>query len=160
MDHEPCVHCPFTHTAETLEIIPPIHLSSTNIMPLESEVFDMRQTIHKGRARLSYLEAQIANLHKQIRALTKEHRDVQHQIHNVSGVLSPMRRVLAEILGEIFRWTLPTDISLAPPYLKQSHWNISRVSVRWRAISVAFPALCSQIGVTGGKENPIDALKT
>ncbi|KAJ7511692.1 hypothetical protein B0H11DRAFT_1844635, partial [Mycena galericulata] len=131
--------------------IPPAHLSSTNNPPSESEASDIRRTILQRHTHLSQLKNTIQGLRDSLAVLEEEFKALQCNIDQHSAVLSPMRRFPAEILGEIFWWTVPpSDYSQWPPrFAAYSPWNISCVCDQWRSICMASPKLWTRINVRG-----------
>ncbi|KAJ7146519.1 hypothetical protein C8R44DRAFT_757669 [Mycena epipterygia] len=162
MDHKPCSHCVLASVAETdgFRLTPlPIHLLSSYDVLSESEEAEIHRTILQGRARLSYLESEINSLHKVMDKLLKDRDEVRDHVEQHLAVLSPMRRFPPEILCQIFWWTLPSDNSRTPDFRTEGPWNISQVCTRWRAISIAFPAIWTQIGIAD-QNFPVGALET
>ncbi|KAJ7498230.1 hypothetical protein B0H11DRAFT_1999113, partial [Mycena galericulata] len=62
------------------------------------------------------------------------------------GIVSPLRRMPPEVLGEIFSWTLPLPVETwSCSRLDESPWVLTHICSRWRAISLATPSLWSQV---------------
>ncbi|KAJ7248470.1 hypothetical protein C8J57DRAFT_1080196, partial [Mycena rebaudengoi] len=141
MDPQCCPHCVLVRpSCQTPLHPPPIHLSATTEVPLDSEVRATHESIHAGHTRLSELDEKIDFLESSLATLRQERQAVEHHIQQHLAILSPIRRIPFDLLGEIFSWTLPDglfssmDMSLSP-------WVLARVSSRWRNVSVSLPSL-------------------
>lgn len=136
---------------------PPVHLSSTNNPPSDSETSQLRRSLDRGRVYLIHLQDEINRLQKAMDAVYMERWDIQSKVDRHAAILSPMRRLPPEILSAIFQWTLPLP-NARPAFVTQSPWNISRVCGRWRAICLASPHLWSHISIQSTRHFPSDAL--
>ncbi|KAJ7483417.1 hypothetical protein FB451DRAFT_1439439 [Mycena latifolia] len=71
-----------------------------------------------------------------------------HRVQN-SAILSPLRRMPPELLGEIFLWTLPLLCSAYTragfDVLRCSPWVLGHISSHWRAVAISTPSLWSLI---------------
>ncbi|KAJ7607900.1 hypothetical protein FB45DRAFT_1039971 [Roridomyces roridus] len=72
--------------------------------------------------------------------------------HAFKTILSPIRRVPLEILGEIFAWTVPAirEKTLSHPStvadsLEQGPWALTHVCSRWRVVAISTPSLWSLV---------------
>ncbi|KAF7328294.1 F-box domain-containing protein [Mycena sanguinolenta] len=125
-------------------------LSSTNEPPLEPELTFLRPIVEKTRARLATLNAEISRLKNRLREL-KDERTALSEFHSQNTrIISPVRRIPAEILGEIFSWTLPSmhegfDTEECP-------WVLTHVCRRWRAVALSTPSLWSLITIDFSNE--------
>ncbi|KAJ7603809.1 hypothetical protein FB45DRAFT_671821, partial [Roridomyces roridus] len=107
--------------------------------------------VSKADTRLACVEDEIALLEERLEVLLRERTVLsEYRTKNV-GILSPLRRVPPEILGQIFSWSLPTDEQVKSPEYrpnpKDSPWVLTWVSSRWRAIAVSTHSLWSLIYV-------------
>ncbi|KAJ6503749.1 hypothetical protein C8R45DRAFT_973647 [Mycena sanguinolenta] len=115
-------------------------LLTTNDPPREHELALIRPVAQKTAARLASLDAEISRLWDQRAALAKSHAGI---------ILSPLRRMPPEILGEIFSWSAPF---LGVPNIKDAPWVLTHVSRRWRAIAISKSSLWSQINLVFSPE--------
>ncbi|KAJ7277982.1 hypothetical protein C8J57DRAFT_1126537, partial [Mycena rebaudengoi] len=145
---ECCPHCSLAKSPRPPLLPPPTHLYTTNEVPLESEIRNIRERINIGRARLTELDAEVGSL-ATCAAFRHERQKTQENIEQHCSILSPIRSFPYDVLSEIFSWTLPspaggkfysTDISLSP-------WLLSYVCRRWRNLVVSLPALWSNIRI-------------
>ncbi|KAJ7650132.1 hypothetical protein FB45DRAFT_887055, partial [Roridomyces roridus] len=83
-------------------------LMSSNEPPGSAERDYIQAIASKTAARLSCLDDEISRLRTQLENLESEREQLsKYHFQNVA-ILSPLRRMPAEVLAEIFGWTLPT----------------------------------------------------
>ncbi|KAJ7603813.1 hypothetical protein FB45DRAFT_811734 [Roridomyces roridus] len=126
-------------------------LMNTNDPPQDSERLYVREVVSKADARLACVEDEISRLEDRLKVLLREHALLsEYRTKNV-GILSPLRRMPPEILGQIFSWALPTDEQAKSPAYrpnpKDSPWVLTWISSRWRAIAVSTHSLWSLVHV-------------
>ncbi|KAJ7620964.1 hypothetical protein FB45DRAFT_132070 [Roridomyces roridus] len=142
-----------TTTSEDFSVAPqsPRHRSllTSNEVPLESDANFVKSVVSTIDIRLAKLDDQIQRLRDLLAPLEAERDSVaQYRAQNM-GIISPLRRMPTEVLGQIFVWTLPTPNIAAQTYsLDDSPWLLTRVCSRWRAISIALPSLWSLIAIS------------
>ncbi|KAF7343737.1 F-box domain-containing protein [Mycena sanguinolenta] len=115
---------------------------ATNECPQDHELALIRPVAQKTTSRLAFLDAEISRLKDQLSRLEKEHTVLMKYHAQNTAILSPMRRVPAEILGEIFCWSLSL---FSVPNLKYAPWVLTHVSRRWRAVTISRSSLWSHI---------------
>ncbi|KAJ7465227.1 hypothetical protein FB451DRAFT_1262976 [Mycena latifolia] len=104
----------------------PQHLLESNDVPSEAEALEIRAALDNACALLADLDVSQA----------KERKRINDHIHQGRGVLSAVRRLPFDILGELFvrmttkRWNV---------------WLLGRVCRRWRAATRALPTLWAEI---------------
>ncbi|KAK7063539.1 hypothetical protein R3P38DRAFT_3724 [Favolaschia claudopus] len=136
---------------------PPEHLSTTNNPPSDPEILEIRRIVDKGRVHAAYLQSEILRLRHEINELSNERHSIQSKVDRHAAILSPVRRLPAEILITIFHGTLPSPTS-RPAFPTQSPWNVSRVCVLWGSVALSSPELWSHISVHPSRNIPIPAL--
>ncbi|KAF7360838.1 F-box domain-containing protein [Mycena sanguinolenta] len=116
-------------------------LSATNEAPHEAELSIIRPILQKTSARLASLDAEIPRLKAHLAQL-EEQRAVISRYHaqNLS-ILSPLRRMPPEILGEIFSWTIRPDVCSTD----KSPWVLTHVCGDWRTVALSKSSLWSLI---------------
>ncbi|KAF7343736.1 F-box domain-containing protein [Mycena sanguinolenta] len=117
-------------------------LWTTNDPAQEPELALIRPVAKKAAARLACLDSEIFRLRDHLRDLEEEHAALAEYHAKNSTILSPMRRIPSEILGEIFSWSL---LLSSAPDVKASPWVLTHVSRRWRAVAVTKFSLWSYI---------------
>ncbi|KAJ7248468.1 hypothetical protein C8J57DRAFT_1358328 [Mycena rebaudengoi] len=153
MDPQCCPHCALVRPCQTPLHPPSIHLSTTTDAPLDSEIRATHESIGAGRARISEIDDKMDFLESSLATLRQQRQAVEHHIQQHLFILSPIRRLPFDLLGEIFSWTLPDglfssmDMSLSP-------WVLTRVSSRWRNVSVSLPSLWSNISIRESDRHP------
>ncbi|PBK85619.1 hypothetical protein ARMGADRAFT_1169387 [Armillaria gallica] len=117
-------------------------LCSTNDPPPYSEIphlMHLQQTVHGAQEELDF------EIHRIMLKLNEKRRALQWLTNDLKSVLSPIRRLPAEILMEIFLHASPlrvTDTTSDP-------WILSHVCSTWRTIAtVHCPELWSDITIT------------
>ncbi|KAJ7138193.1 hypothetical protein C8R44DRAFT_695333, partial [Mycena epipterygia] len=127
-------------------------LLTSNEVPLESDSTIVQSVISKARAGLALIEQEISRLRDRMKYLEEERASLSGHI----AILSPLRRIPPEVLGEIFSWTLPSADALKQKKnfdIAESPWVLTRVSAQWRAVALSLPSLWSLV-VVEFPENP------
>ncbi|KAJ6453803.1 hypothetical protein C8R45DRAFT_1038896 [Mycena sanguinolenta] len=134
-------------------------LSATNELPRDPEVALIRPILEKTSARLVAVDAEISRLEDRLRELKAERTTLARYHAQTTTILSPLRRMPAETLGEIFSWTLPAFDEVFA--IKDSPWVLTHVCGGWRAVALAKPSLWSLINVdfTIKLRYPLEMLK-
>ncbi|KAJ6447809.1 hypothetical protein C8R47DRAFT_149030 [Mycena vitilis] len=98
---------------------------------------------------LQRLEKQITRLKEQLAQLKSERTRLYGYRVQHKSMLSPIRRMPTEVLGEIFAWaSVVSDSSrLYDTQSTRTSWVLSHICHRWRAIALATPALWSLISI-------------
>ncbi|KAJ7618986.1 hypothetical protein DFH06DRAFT_1306555 [Mycena polygramma] len=125
-------------------------LLNSNEPPDDSETAFIRSVISTADASVAHLNEKISKLQAQLKHLEDERASFLSYRARNSAILSPLRRMPPEVLGEIFVWTLPSPA--APLVCRKfrmgaSPWVLTQISSRWRKFSFSTPPLWSQIAV-------------
>ncbi|KAF7341729.1 hypothetical protein MSAN_02071600 [Mycena sanguinolenta] len=120
-------------------------LSATNEPPREPELILVRTIAENTSARLTALDAEISRLKARLRELETERTTLSRYHAHSAAILSPFRRVPAEILGEIFSWTLPHFGEIFST--EDCPWILTHVCSSWRAVALSKPSLWSLIHI-------------
>ncbi|KAJ7654664.1 hypothetical protein DFH06DRAFT_518744 [Mycena polygramma] len=141
-----CPHCGLvggTQTENPLNATPETRhqmLLNSNEAPLDSDAPLIHSALSKTNARLAFLDQEIARLQEERASLTS------YRTRN-RGILSPLRKMPPEVLGEIFLLAVPTMKARRKVCVTDSPWYLTHVSGHWRAVAVSIPALWSFIHV-------------
>ncbi|KAJ6457428.1 hypothetical protein C8R47DRAFT_943932, partial [Mycena vitilis] len=111
-----------------------------NEPPDESELPLVKSAVSRTDARLAIIDEEIAKLQKTL----KELEENRASLLSYKVILSPLRRIPPEVLGQIFSWTLPSvdDEWCCNKWdATDSPWNLTHVSSFWRAVSLSTPSL-------------------
>ncbi|KAJ6520523.1 hypothetical protein C8R45DRAFT_1121060 [Mycena sanguinolenta] len=137
----------------TLQI--PSRLLVTNAAPSDREAREVWNIGALARIDFRFNEAKIRRLEGQsgsetsINALRRQNASLHETNQLCCSILSPLRRIPAEILSFIFLLSTPTisEVRYVPwhEYLFWSPWTLGRVCRRWRSVALASPALWSSI---------------
>ncbi|KAJ7669980.1 hypothetical protein DFH06DRAFT_1083615 [Mycena polygramma] len=128
------------------------HLLRTNDTPVDAEV----SVLVDGRRRVDSLDDRIHNLKATLDGLVLERHDLARRVQQCAAVLSPIRRVPPEIVGEIFSWTLPRTTRVAGHPPSRAPWYLGQISGIWREIAVGLPSLWSSITVFHADGSPCE----
>ncbi|KAJ6580646.1 hypothetical protein B0H19DRAFT_1060388 [Mycena capillaripes] len=116
-------------------------LLNTNELPEDSKVAFVQSVVLNILARFAPLDEDISQLHERLRQLEEKR----------TSIISPLRRIPAEVLSGIFSWTLPLAEELARRKkfcMTESPWVLTHVCRHWRSIRVSNLSLCSLISIT------------
>ncbi|KAJ7709044.1 hypothetical protein B0H17DRAFT_1124812 [Mycena rosella] len=125
-------------------------LVNSNEPSLESDIPSIQSAVSETSKHLSFLDSEILGLRKRLKRLEEEHAAVHtYRMQNII-ILSPLRRMPSEVLGNFFLCTLP----LAGDAMDQgmfdvgsSPWVLTHISDHWRALAISNPALWSPIAI-------------
>ncbi|KAF7343726.1 ABC protein [Mycena sanguinolenta] len=134
-------------------------LLATNEPPQEPELAVLRPVAQKTAARLACLDAEISRLQDQLKQLQDERASLAEYHAQNTTILSPMRRIPSEILGEIFLSSLPSKCALK---VQDSPWVLTHVCRLWRAVAVSNSSLWTRIHVNfaNGEKYSLDMART
>ncbi|KAJ7691902.1 hypothetical protein B0H17DRAFT_872627, partial [Mycena rosella] len=129
---------------------------SSNEAPLELDLAAVKSVISDTDARLVCLDTKISRLQDRLKRLEEERAAVSRYHAQNNAILSPLRRMPPEVLGEIFSWTLPSardavalgrrgTTSICGSDVGSSPWILGHISSRWRAIALSTPSLWSLV---------------
>ncbi|KAJ7483459.1 hypothetical protein FB451DRAFT_1129358 [Mycena latifolia] len=110
----------------------------SNEAPLDLDFIAVEEMISKTDARLVVLDIEISRLQDRLKQLEDKRAALQTFRKQNVAVLSPLRRLPPEVLGEIFSWTLPSIHDTLPGYgfdIRRSPWVLGQISSRWRAVA-------------------------
>ncbi|KAJ6458253.1 hypothetical protein C8R45DRAFT_1081692 [Mycena sanguinolenta] len=135
-------------------------LAATNDPPHGTELSVLRPIVEKTGARLASLDAEILRLQSRLQELEEERVLLAKYNEQNTTIVSPVRRVPAEILGEIFSWTLPYFNDVLSP--RQCPWILTHVCGSWRAVAISKPSLWSLINIdfTIEEHYPVEMVRT
>ncbi|KAF8211018.1 hypothetical protein K438DRAFT_101798 [Mycena galopus ATCC 62051] len=121
-----------------------------NAPPGDSEVPFIHSTISKIDTRLARIDDEIFALQKKLGQLKDARASLFSHRTWTKAILSPLRRMPPEVLGEIFMWTLPSigdALRMGKFDMTQSPWLLTQISSRWSAVAISIPSLWSRITI-------------
>ncbi|KAJ7650062.1 hypothetical protein FB45DRAFT_1050144 [Roridomyces roridus] len=95
---------------------------------------------------LDHLDAEIEGARSVLKHLLTERDETRDDLEVHRALLSPIRRVPPEVLGEIFMHCLPSDTYITPA-ADQFPLLLTQISSNWRSVALATPALWTSIAV-------------
>ncbi|KAJ7353628.1 hypothetical protein DFH08DRAFT_774729 [Mycena albidolilacea] len=114
-------------------------LFRSNDAPLPSQTIIVREILQDKKVELSALGDEISRLELTLRALRRKYADLVAEVNQYSSILSPIRTLPHEIIGEIFLYFSPSmDNTHAQVRLP---WKLGHICYRWRTIAFALGEL-------------------
>ncbi|KAL0570152.1 hypothetical protein V5O48_011807 [Marasmius crinis-equi] len=156
-----CLQCSYTPTPHLPHPPPNLHHSSSHFL-LDNEVAQIRQWIHDEQIQLSLFNGELARIQSVLSDLIQRKTALEARISERQSQIASasLRRIPAELWGEIFRLCLPASsdsgvnagLALA---VSKTDWNkiesvpltLSHVCSRWRSILLSTPNLWSVLDV-------------
>ncbi|KAJ7595658.1 hypothetical protein C8J56DRAFT_1160046 [Mycena floridula] len=136
----------------------PSHLLETNDPPLASEEQFLREMLEKSNfeREIADLDAKLADFDKMAVALRRRREKTVESFIAAKGVLSPIRRVPAEIVGEIILLALTDSITGSikgtSVNVNTGPWVYSQVCRLWRKEILSRTFIWSNIGILHHRE--------
>ncbi|KAJ7648209.1 hypothetical protein DFH06DRAFT_1095634 [Mycena polygramma] len=128
------------------------HVLTSNDPPLESElpsihtyIGDGQDTIRELDAQIGSLEAQIHNLRAALFRSQSRRHEVAENVRQHQSIMSPIRRVPAELICEIFLAASSSEDAVA---VNKPPWYLGHICQAWRHHALSYPALWLSITVT------------
>ncbi|KAJ7039923.1 hypothetical protein C8F04DRAFT_1033044 [Mycena alexandri] len=118
----------------------------TNYCARDEEVREIQRLIQEPLSHLKRLDEQIAELQKSISSLTEEHNSVSAYVYAHRALLSPIRRLDADVLQEIFVACLPTHRNCVMT-AREAPVLLGRICSSWRALSLSTPRLWASLHI-------------
>ncbi|KAJ7124356.1 hypothetical protein C8R44DRAFT_619933 [Mycena epipterygia] len=115
----------------------------SNEAPGDSDSTIVRSMLSKARKRLAVVERELTRRRERMQALKEERASLSGYLTENNAILSPLRRILPEVLGEIFSWTLPSihELRQEDSGVRDSPWVLTHISSRWRTVALSTPSL-------------------
>ncbi|KAF9014180.1 hypothetical protein BDQ17DRAFT_1342228 [Cyathus striatus] len=136
-------------------------LLRTNDIPSLQQVLDTDRIREECTTKRTYLECEMQKVYTEIerqkailRKLEARHADKMRELDSCSLILSPIRRILPELLAEIFRHCLPSD---GIPSLDTAPLLLCQVCQLWKDVCIRDPRLWTRFVI---KMSPDDVKDT
>ncbi|KAJ7191953.1 hypothetical protein GGX14DRAFT_506606, partial [Mycena pura] len=117
----------------------------SNEPPDESELDPIASVISDTGRHLESLRDEISRLRQSLQERETQHVALANVHAQQKAILSPLRRMPPEVLGEIFAWTLPPGRQRWK--VTSSPWVLTHVCHSWRAVSATTSSLWSLIHI-------------
>ncbi|KAJ7595657.1 hypothetical protein C8J56DRAFT_386239 [Mycena floridula] len=152
-----CSHCGHQDVVEEYESPLPSHLLETNDPPLGSEEQFLREMLDKSDFERGIVEtdAKLASLELMVVALRRRREKMAESFITTKKVLSPIRRVPAEIIGEIFMLALTEEdgsVRATSLNMAEGPWAYGQVCRIWRKEIFSRPSIWANIYIYHGKD--------
>lgn len=122
------------------------HKTCTNEQLTSEEETEVRRAMDESLNRLKAIESETARLQDRLIVLRHSKKDAEGFIKSHQNLVSPVRRLLPEILQEIFCQSLPVAHNPVLS-LEETPLLLGRVCSQWRQIAYSTPALWSSLHV-------------
>ncbi|KAJ7654616.1 hypothetical protein DFH06DRAFT_517985 [Mycena polygramma] len=132
-------------------------LLNSNQPPDDSDIGLVRSVISKTDAPLARLDDEISRLRNTLKGLEEERALLLgHRTRN-KAIISVLRRIPTEVLGEIFLHTLPPTFGAAAHRRRTlnmgaSPWVLTHISAHWRTVASSTPSLWSVVDIAYTKQ--------
>ncbi|KAJ7573019.1 hypothetical protein C8J56DRAFT_985339 [Mycena floridula] len=140
-----------TTTARRIE-----SLLTSNEPPLESERDHLSSVLSQNQIDLSDMDFQISRTRGALETLEVCRATTDKTISKFEAVLSPIRILPNDVLCEIFG-SCVEDVSvsrlLRGHRLNQAPWTLTYICDRWRAVTLSYPHIWSEITVQLAEQN-------
>ncbi|KAF9058567.1 hypothetical protein BDP27DRAFT_1240619, partial [Rhodocollybia butyracea] len=114
----------------------------TNYVPSPAELDQLKNLLVEPQHELKRIQSEISRLQSLLDALLSEKNEVETCIEAHRTLMSPIRQIPSETLGEIFMHCLPSDTH---PFvvrdLEQAPLLITTICRHWRCVSIDTPML-------------------
>ncbi|KAJ7827644.1 hypothetical protein B0H14DRAFT_1228139 [Mycena olivaceomarginata] len=107
-------------------------LLTNNDVPLESQIPLIRDIISDGQTEFDELEAILAQL-------IPRRNEVAERVRQHRAVLSAVRRVPPELIGDIFALTLSDNDDAAGATANKPPWYLGHICRSWRHAALSYP---------------------
>ncbi|KAJ7196821.1 hypothetical protein GGX14DRAFT_504640, partial [Mycena pura] len=131
-------HCPVTPVPSEFQLpaSPYPKLLVTNSVPSDVQINEIQGFIGSAEAKISIIDDQIAQMQRTLDRLGSRRVQLQDLVQSHRTVVSAIRRLPTDILGEIFSQYLS-----ARRYSFKALSHLVGVCERWRRIALASPLL-------------------
>lgn len=120
----------------------------TNHAPSSAELDQLKDLLVEPQHELESLQSEISCLQMLLDALQGEKNQVETYIEAHRTLMSPIRRIPSETLGEIFMYCLPSDTQpFSVRDMKQAPLLITTICRHWRRVSIDTPMLWSSLHI-------------
>ncbi|KAJ7112101.1 hypothetical protein C8R44DRAFT_558189, partial [Mycena epipterygia] len=108
---------------------------------ISSTIPSILHVISDSKGRLDLLGAQIQSVQITLAQLMEQRDEMEDCLRQQRAIISPVRRVPAEVICEIFFLTLPWTRCIQGRSVNQPPWCLGHVCRSWRNTAIAYPAL-------------------
>jgi hypothetical protein len=119
---------------------------NTNYVPSDPEVDHIKKLLSEPLAQLAILDEEILSTQAILKNLRGKHGALNNQIKAHCALISPVRRLPPDVLGEIFFHCLPKHRNPAMS-AKEAPVLLGRVCSSWRSIVMSTPRLWARIHI-------------
>ena len=126
-------------------------LLQNNISPLDSELRELSTTATNLSQQCSGLDDDISAMQNSLDQLKRKRDALGAEVQKYQTVTSPVRRLPADVLCEIFQWNVEFDVSTLSFFdsldIGEGPWLPSYVCRRWREVALSFSKIWTSVSV-------------
>jgi hypothetical protein len=126
-------------------------LLQNNIPPLDSELHELSEKALSISRKYSDLEDEIAAMQHRLDQMKARRDTLGKEVIKYHAVTSPVRRLPADILCEIFQWNVEDDVSTLQFFNSLDNtagpWLPTYVCRRWREVALSYSKIWSSVSV-------------
>ncbi|KAJ6526629.1 hypothetical protein DFH09DRAFT_1285884 [Mycena vulgaris] len=133
-------------------------LLQSNEAPLPTQAALVQDILRTEEVTLSALGAEISALQFKLRILQKKHDNLTSEMNQLTRILSPIRRLPLEIIGEIFLYFSPSS-HVDWQNTRKRHrvilpWELGQICRLWRTVALSLGQLWSVLDISFGRRTP------
>lgn len=132
---------------------------NTNYSPTPIEILSLQRVLSGPEKRLADIGKKVCELEEHLRELNQQRDALEDKVTGYQGMFSPARRLLPEVLQEIFIHCLPTDRNPAMS-ATEAPLLLGRVCRQWRDVAYSTPTLWSGIHISIPFNSPFVRMHT
>ncbi|KAK7454492.1 hypothetical protein VKT23_011246 [Stygiomarasmius scandens] len=116
-------------------------------VPSDAEVSQIKPFIEDAQRDLDLIEAEMGKLEDALAQLQERRKNVQGYLNEYKGFISPIRKLPAEVIGEIFDWCADQIFIFwsDPSKIDASALVLSQTCSLWRNIAISLPRLWARM---------------
>ncbi|KAJ7933926.1 hypothetical protein B0H13DRAFT_1700784 [Mycena leptocephala] len=118
----------------------------TNYCPKDEELAQIKALLIEPSLRLKHLDEEIESMQKAIDKLSEERESLNAYVEAHKALISPIRRLPLDIVGEIFMACIPTHRNCVMS-ADEAPVILGRICSSWRTISLSTPRLWSTLHI-------------
>ncbi|KAJ7634596.1 hypothetical protein FB45DRAFT_470177 [Roridomyces roridus] len=125
----------------------------TNYCPTPDDTIEIKALLREPLLQMKRLDTKIAELQQALNKLIGERESLKTHVQAYKALLSPVRRMPADIMQEIFLMCLPTHRNCVMD-ARETPLLLGRICGAWRTLSLGTPRLWANLHIVDRGEPP------